>query len=168
MPGIGVFPGTFNPVTIGHVAIAEAAWRQHRLERIDVVVNDQPLAKTNHPELAPLHQRIEWLQHSLEPFGWATVRITTDVLVADIAAGYDIVILGADKWLQVNDPVFYGGDPAARDAAVARLPTLTIAPRDGIDIPGHLKLGVPAWVAEVSATAVRQGRVDWHAAPPTA
>jgi hypothetical protein len=166
MAGIGVFPGTFNPVTVGHLAIAEAAWRQHRLERIDLVVNEQPLAKQGHPDLAPLTTRISWLEQSVASYPWAQVRVTTELLVVDIAAGYDVVILGADKWWQVHDPAFYSGDAEARDRAVARLPTPAIAPRNGLEVPARFRLDLPPWVQEVSATAVRSGRSDWHGVTP--
>ena len=43
-------------------------------------------------------------------------------------AGYDVVIIGADKWAQVVDPAWYGGSVDARDAAVARLPRVLVGP----------------------------------------
>ena len=46
--------------------------------------------------------------------------LVTDLqLVSDIAEPYDVVIVGADKWAQLHDPVFYGGSASARDQAVA-------------------------------------------------
>ena len=36
----GVYPGSFNPPTVGHVAIVEAAIRLHDLDRIDLVVSE--------------------------------------------------------------------------------------------------------------------------------
>jgi hypothetical protein len=163
MARIGVFPGTFNPVTVGHLAIATAAWEAHRLDRVDLVVNAQPLAKVDDPEVAPLDERVAWLERSVARLPWARIEVTTAQLVVDIAQGYEVVILGADKWVQVLDPSFYGGDPVARDQAVARLPTPAIAPRGGLAIPQEYRLEVPGWVGEVSATAVRRGRTDWHA-----
>jgi hypothetical protein len=83
--------------------------------------------------------------------------------------------MGADKWAQVVDPAWYGGDPDARDAAVARLPRVAVAPRHGHEVVDHplpggppadaLLLPVPGDVAHVSATAVRSGRVEWAALP---
>lgn len=162
MAAIGVFPGTFNPVTVGHVAIADAAWRQHRLVRLDVVLSEAPLIKHGGADLAPLDERLDLVRRALADRHWATVRTTTDQLLSDIARGYDVVVMGADKWAQIHDVAFYGGDPVARDAAVADLPTLAIARRGDVDIPPHAELDVPPWVAEVSATAVRNGRADWH------
>ena len=39
--------------------------------------------------------------------------VTDRVHLADIAAGYDALVLGADKWAQVLDPAFYESVPRA-------------------------------------------------------
>jgi hypothetical protein len=88
---------------------------------------------------------------------WLGVAITDARLIADVAAGYDAVIMGADKWAQVLDPQWYGGSVAARDAALARLPRVLVAPRAGQRPPGVELLDVPEHLAEVSASAVRSG-----------
>jgi predicted RNA-binding protein with PIN domain len=62
------------------------------------------------------------------------VTTTDKQLIADIAAGYDAVVMGADKWAQVRDPAWYGGDASARDAALAALPRVLVAPRPGFDV----------------------------------
>jgi nicotinic acid mononucleotide adenylyltransferase len=162
---VGVFPGTFNPVTVGHLAIADAAHAQHRLDRLDLVLSEAPLAKHGDADLAPLAARVALVQRALGDRPWATVRTTTDQLLTDIARGYDVVVMGGDKWSQIHDVSFYGGDPAARDAAMAALPIVAIAPRGNVAIPASSVLLVPDWVAEVSATAVRNGRTDWHGTP---
>lgn len=82
-------------------------------------------------------------------------------LVVEVAAGYDAVIMGADKWTQVNDPAWYGGDPVSRDRAVAALPRVAVAPRGGVHVPDELRLRIPAELAEVSSTGVRAGRTEW-------
>ena len=70
--------------------------------------------------------------------------------------------MGADKWAQVHDPAWYGVDAAARDAALAALPRVLVAPRPGFDVDG-------AEVLEVDdrprATCRRPRRVP-GAAPP--
>ena len=62
---------------------------------------------------------------------WLGVAVTEARLIADIAARYDVVVLGADKWAQVLDPAWYGGSTEARDEALARLPRVLVAPRAG-------------------------------------
>ena len=59
--------------------------------------------------------------------------MTDAQLITDIAAGYDVVVMGADKWAQVRDPAWYDGSTAARDAALARLARVLVAPRPGFD-----------------------------------
>jgi nicotinic acid mononucleotide adenylyltransferase len=41
----GAYPGTFDPPTLAHLAIAEAAVRQCRLDRVDLVLSLDPLGK---------------------------------------------------------------------------------------------------------------------------
>ena len=78
-------------------------------------------------------------------------------LIADIAAGYDVVVMGADKWAQVIDPAWYDGNVAARDAAVDRLPRVLVAPRPGFTVVGADVLDLPADLGHVSSTAARAG-----------
>jgi hypothetical protein len=55
-----------------------------------------------------------------------------------------------------------------RDDALRRLPPVACAPRQGHPVPaGVTVLDVPAWVGEVSSTAVRQGASHWHAGAQT-
>ena len=165
MGGIGVFPGTFNPPTVGHLAIADAAVAQFGLDQLDLVLSKAPIDKHDDAHLLPLAERVALVRAALGDRPWAQVRTTRHQLVVDIAAGYDLVVMGADKWAQVCDPRYYAGR-AARDAALAALPAVAVAPRGDWPVPEELRLEVAAWVGEVSATAVRSGRDDWHAVPP--
>jgi predicted RNA-binding protein with PIN domain len=83
--------------------------------------------------------------------------VTDAQLIAEIAAGYDIVVMGADKWAQVRDPAWYGGDPGRRDAALASLPRVLVAPRPGFDVIGAEVLDVDPEHAHVSSTRARAG-----------
>ena len=98
---------------------------------------------------------------SLEGIAGLSVIVTEARLIVDIAEGYDVVVMGADKWVQVNDPAWYDHDVAARDDAVARLPTVALAPRPPHAIPDRHHLPIPDDILEVSSTAARDGRVDW-------
>jgi hypothetical protein len=94
-------------------------------------------------------------------------RATEARLIADIAEGYDVCVIGADKWHQIHDLSFYGGSTEERDAALGRLPILAVAPRHGSEpVPeeaGTVMLVVPPAYLEVSSSAVRAGRHDWRA-----
>ena len=155
----GVYPGTFNPPTVAHVAVARAAVEQAGLHSLDLVVSRVSLGKE---ALEDADERAA----SLRRLGFEVV-VSDHQLLADLASGYDAVVLGADKWAQVIDPSYYGGSAEARDAAVARLPRLIVAPRPPFEVPtGALVLQLPTWLAEVSSTSVRDGRVEWRASAP--
>ena len=84
--------------------------------------------------------------------------VVSDVqLVAELARGYDVVIIGADKWHQINDPAFYGDSIDRRDEAVASLPVVAVAPRPPWPIPRDLELPLDARWREVSSTSARAG-----------
>lgn len=155
----GVYPGSFNPPTVAHLEIAAAARIQRNLDRVDLVMSAVTLAK-EHVVRPTLEERVEVVRASIAHLGWLDVAVTDDQLIADIAADYDVVIMGGDKWAQVADVGFY--DSAEhRDAAVASLPELALAPRDGVALPAGSELVLDDWVLEVSSSAARAGRHDW-------
>jgi hypothetical protein len=159
---IGVYPGSFNPPTVAHLAIARAALEQCGLERVDLVLSHDALGK--HPvDLVSVADRSTVLAEVAAPLDWLGHHVTTQRLIVDIAQDYDVVVLGADKWAQVIDPAWYGDDPVARDHAVSRLPTVAFAPRLGHDTPGAdvIVLDLADHHRSVSASAVREGRLDW-------
>ncbi len=160
MTRIGVYPGSFNPPTRAHLEIALAARDTHGLTRIDLAVSVMALGKDSAPG-PRFEERIAVIRESIEHFDGLGFVVTDAQLVIDIAEGYDIVVMGADKWAQVNDPSWYGGDVAARDAAVARLPGLAIAPRPPHPVPDRYRLPVADNLLEVSSTAARDGRIEW-------
>jgi nicotinic acid mononucleotide adenylyltransferase len=158
---VGVYPGSFDPPTVAHLAIAEAAWRQGPLDRVDLVVSTTPLGKPE-PSAPTLADRVSVLEAISRSRPWLGVRVTMDQLLADIAAAYDVLVLGADKWAQVVDPAWYGSEEA-RDAAVARLPRLLVAARPPFSRPPAEQLTIPEAHLAVSSTAARQGRTEWLA-----
>lgn len=158
MSRIGAYPGSFNPPTIAHLAIADAARRQRRLERVDLVLSRVTLAK-EHVELPLLEHRVAVLEKVGRRVPWLGVRVTDAQLLVDIAEGYDLVVMGADKWVQINDVSWYG-DLRARDRAVAALPEPAVVPRPPHPVPDHLVLQVGDHLADVSSTAARDGATD--------
>lgn len=163
---VGVYPGTFDPPTVAHVAIAEAAWRQGGLDRLVLAVSKSPLGKKD-SGVSQLDQRVPLLDAVAATRTWLSVAVNDGGLISDIAAGYDAVVLGSDKWVQVTDPGWYGGSDSARDAAVALLPRVLLAPRNGVvpaDLPaGALVLQLPLEHGIVSSSGVRDGNIEWLA-----
>lgn len=158
----GVYPGSFNPPTVAHLAIAESARLQHDLDIVVFTLSRVALAK-EHVEGPDVHERARWIRQATIDRPWAEVAIVDARLIVDIAEGYDLVIMGADKWEQVNDPTFYGGSVEARDFAVGRLPRLAVAARSGFTAPDEVALDLPPWIGQVSSSAVREGYDDWRA-----
>lgn len=152
----GVYPGSFNPPTTAHLAISEAARHQFDLTEVVWTVSQVALAK-EHVSRPRFDHRIAVLNAVADRIEWLAVATTHHQLLVDIAQGYDVLIMGADKWHQIQDPVFYDDDPVRRDAAMSALPPVAVAPRPPLDVPEHLLLDVPGWAAYVSSTGARTG-----------
>lgn len=163
VPGRAVFPGSFDPLTVAHVAVADAVRAELSAVAVDLVISRLALDKGH--GTTPAEERITAILGLRAARPWLGANVTDAQLLADIAEGYDVLVLGADKWHQLRDERFYGSR-RARDEALARLPTLAVAPRAGVALPSsgvvHV-LGVPEAHRHVSSTAVRDGRSEWRA-----
>ncbi len=156
---IGVYPGSFNPPTIAHIEIAQAARLTHGLDRVDLAVSLSALGKTDVVQ-PTLDERLGVIEASVAAVDGLGLIVTEHQLIADIADGYHVVVMGADKWHQINDVSWYR-DTAERDAAIASLPRLALAPRIGFTVPDEHRLPVGADLLDVSSSAVRAGRTEW-------
>jgi hypothetical protein len=126
-----------------------------------LALSTRPIDK-EHIERPRLEDRVSALRDDAQRSGgWLDVVVTDHRLLVDIARDYDVLIMGADKWAQVNDPVYYDGSTAARDAALAALPELAIAPRPPLALPAEYALLIDATHATVSSSAVRGGSREW-------
>jgi hypothetical protein len=152
----GVYPGSFDPPTIAHVAIAEAAVRVGALDRLDLAISRVALGKDAAAQ-RPLTVRLAMVERLAQTRPWLSVIVTDAQLITDIAAGYDVVVMGADKWAQVRDPAWYGGSAGTRNAALARLSRVLVARRPGFDVVGADALDLPEHLAGVSSSAARAG-----------
>ncbi|MEZ5381850.1 MAG: hypothetical protein R2754_08660 [Microthrixaceae bacterium] len=158
---LGIYPGSFHPLTVAHAAIVDAAIDQLDLQRLDLVVSRAAFDK---PHLdRHLDARVDALERFAATRGNVGVAVSEHRLIADLARGYDAVVMGADKWHQLHELRFYESDPTRRDLALAALPQVAVAPRAGWSTPDEHLLVLPAEFAEVSASAVRAGRHDWRA-----
>lgn len=168
---VGAYPGTFDPPTIAHLAIAEAAWRQGGLDSVELLLTRVPLGKE--APSVPVELRVAALEALAVGRPWMRVRVTDHQLLVDVCRGYDALVLGSDKWQQIHDHAWYGSVPE-RDRALARLPPLLLARRapraagpgpDAAPVPpdGTLVLDLDPAYCEVSSTAVRAGRLEWRA-----
>lgn len=159
-PKVGVYPGSFNPFTVAHLAIAEAAVEDCGLDRLHLAISRTPLVKGK-VEKPTFAHRIAALVDVIAHHDWLDLTITSKQLLADIATGYDVLVMGADKWHQIHDPSFYNDDPAQRDAALARLPRVAVAPRPPLEVPPEVAIDVAKHLGEVSSTGARNGNTTW-------
>jgi hypothetical protein len=126
---------------------------------VDLVLSEVTLGKEHLGE-GDAQRRADAARAVVGGRSWLAVVVSPQRLVTDLAQGYDAVVMGADKWRQVTDPAWYGGDPAARDAAVARLPRVLVAPRAD-DHPADVELlDVHPDHRHVRASAIRAGDPD--------
>jgi cytidyltransferase-like protein len=159
--GRAAYPGSFDPLTIAHLGIAEAARDHLDLDQVDLVISVVALAKEDRAGVR-LEERVACLELAASTRPWMGVHVTDLQYVSDIAEPYDVVIVGADKWDQLHDPRFHAS-PESHEAALAKLPRPLIVPRPPWPVPEEHRLDVPVELTEVSATAVREGRVEWMA-----
>lgn len=159
---LAVYPGSFDPPTVAHLGIVAAA--AAHVDEVRLVLSEVALGKEDVTRRTSVADRLGVLRAE----GLVAVA-TASRLVVDIVteAGADAVVMGADKWAQVVDPAWYGS-VAARDAAVARLPTVLLAERAGTPVPAVaglppvevVVLDVDPAHAEVSATRARAGEPE--------
>ena len=160
MTRVGIYPGSFNPPTIAHLAIADAARRQCDLDRVELAHSSRVLGKGQIDR--PLFEhRVGVLEAVAAELPWLSAVVTRQRLLADIAEGHDVVIMGADKWHQIHELQWYEDDPDQRDAVLSRLPRPAIAPRPPLSVPVEFRLRLPNDLPPgVSSTAAREGRID--------
>jgi nicotinic acid mononucleotide adenylyltransferase len=167
---VGAYPGSFNPPTVAHLAIAQAALDQAGLRRVDLIVSESALGKED-VDVPTMADRMSVLEDVASSRPWLGVRLTRHRLLADIAEGYDALIVGADKWAQLLDVAWYGGSEAERDRNLARLRRVLVFERPPYPTPGTewpsalavapVLIRVGAELAAVSSTGARAGRRAW-------
>ena len=153
----GCFPGSFDPPTVAHIEIARVAIAHLELDRLDLCISRAAIGKRR--AHAPIDVRVEVLSESLAALPEARVRVTDEQFIVDIASGYDAVVMGADKWRQVNDPAFYDDDQRLARRAVDALPAVAVVARPPDVVPPGAELLIDATelVDGVSSTRARRG-----------
>ncbi len=119
-------------------------------------VSQVALAK-EHIDRPRMADRMAVLEQVAETVAWLEISLTTSQLLSDIANGFDVIVMGADKWHQIHDVKFYDNDQTRRDASIAALPDVAIAPRPPHETPADLMLDIAPELADISSTAARHG-----------
>ena len=158
---IGLFGGTFDPPHLGHLAVAIAARDTLELDRILLVVANQPWQKVGHRPVTEARHRLAMtellVQNSdgLEVSDLEIVRggmsYTIDTVKQLQEAGHEVVlIMGADAAA--------GIDSWERATELSRLTRIAVVDRPGYDMPELANWSVdkiPAQSISVSSSQVR-------------
>lgn len=162
-PTIGLFGGTFDPIHRGHVEVAEAVRAALGLDRMLVVVANQPWQKQDRP-VSPAEDRFAMVaaaladRPGLEPSRIEldrggpsyTVDTVRQVLAAEPGASV-VVVVGAD--------VVGALDTWHDHEALRELVTLAVVDRPGAALvdppPGWRSVHVPVAPMDVSSTDLR-------------
>ena len=167
---IGVFGGTFDPIHFGHLAIAFEVRHQLELDRMLLVVANDPWQKTVFNSVTPARFRLEMVQATVsavnESVG-ATVLEASDheirrggeTYTADTLAALASETDGAELFVVVGSDIAASLDTWKRPEEVQRLATTVVAERGG-NTGGrppqgweHVMVAVPA--LEISSTDIR-------------
>ena len=63
---IGIFGGTFDPVHVGHLAIAVWVRDALKLDRVELVVANEPWQKLDRPQLSPAQDRLSMVEAAVD------------------------------------------------------------------------------------------------------
>ena len=160
----GVFGGTFDPIHVGHLAVASAAVHELGLDRVLFVVAHQPWQKVGTRSVAPSELRLAMVEAAIghrDDFQASTIEIdrggssytidTVEQLRADDPDDELVLLLGSDV---VPDLVTWHRHAELRD-----LVSLPVIDRPG-DVgaeppPGWTFRRVPAPLVDLSSSMLR-------------
>jgi nicotinate-nucleotide adenylyltransferase len=161
---VGVFGGTFDPVHLGHLILAEQCREQARLDRVLFVLAPRPPHKQD-KAITPYHHRRTMLELAIA--GYPAFQVS-DLERDRTGPSYTIDTLRELKRQQPGDEFFLlVGSDSLRDlptwrepAQIAELAALLVAERPEFPLPGdagpfHLKL-VAMPLIQISSTELRQ------------
>ncbi len=66
MSRIGIFGGTFDPVHVGHLVVAVWVRAELQLDRVDLMVANEPWQKLDRPLLSPAQDRLAMVQAAVD------------------------------------------------------------------------------------------------------
>jgi len=106
---VGIFGGTFDPVHVGHIAVAVRVRAALDLDRVELVVANEPWQKLDRPRLSPAQDRLAMVDAAVEGIDGVVassaeidrggLTYTVDTLEAyrnDDPGGSLFLILGSD------------------------------------------------------------------------
>ena len=179
MSRIGIFGGTFDPVHVGHLAVAGWVRAELDLDRVELVVANEPWQKLDRPQLNPAQDRLAMVQAAVEGVegvvassveidrGGLTYTVDTlEAYRADNPEGTLFLIMGSDA--------ASGLDTWHRFEEIAGLAELVVVDRPGAvgQRPPVAHRVVDCPLIDLSSTQVREwadaGRPLEGLVPPAA
>ena len=160
----GLLAGTFNPLTLAHVAVATAGHRAG-CERVVLALAPVSLDKERVERAHPV-DRLDWVRTWARGQPWAVVAVSSRPLLVDMAeslgrlTGAEVALLvGTDKAVQLFDPRYYDDLESALER-LARSASLLVAERAGsppavLPLPAGA-LATPGWAPRRSSTEARE------------
>lgn len=140
---VGLFPGSFNPLTLAHVALADAARAAADLDLVIWAIAAHTVDKEQ-VQRATLEDRVAQMAAftalAASTSSATALALTNRGLYVDQAramrarlptAAELYIIIGYDKIVQIFDPRYYADRTSALDALFAQARVL-VGPRDGL------------------------------------
>jgi nicotinate-nucleotide adenylyltransferase len=162
---IGIFGGTFDPVHTAHLEVAEAVRHELELDRMLLMVANQPWQKKDGRILTPAEDRFAMVQAAVG--GWPGLepsRMEIDrggpTYSIDTVRQLRAEAPGADLFLVVGSDVVPGLTTWRDEPDLRRLVTLAVVGRPGAPTepppPGWKAVTVPVAPFDVSSTELRE------------
>ncbi len=136
---LGIFGGTFDPIHLGHLILAEHCREACRLDRVLFIPAGQPPHKTER-QITPARQRLEMVELAIAghaAFGVSEIELNrpgpsySAETLADLAKQYSeaelFFLMGSDSLADLR--LWY------QPARIAELATLVVATRPGCEQP---------------------------------
>lgn len=163
MSRIGIFGGTFDPIHVGHLVVAVWVRAELELDRVELVVANEPWQKLDRPPLSSAQDRLAMVEAAVEGIegiaassmeidrGGLTYTVDTlEAFRADNPKGSLFLILGSDA---------AGGlDTWHRHEEIAEMAELVVVDRPGAigQRPSVAHRVVDCPLLDLSSTSVRE------------
>lgn len=133
---IGIFGGTFDPVHVGHLAVAGWVRAELDLDRVELVVANEPWQKLDRPQLSPAHDRFAMVQAAVDGIeGVVASSVEIDrgglTYTVDTLEAYRDHNLGDSLFLIMGSDAAGGLDTWHRFEEIAGLAELVVVDRPG-------------------------------------
>jgi len=168
-PRIGIFGGTFDPIHVGHLVAAVNVRHALRLDRVLLVVANQPWQKEGLRSITPAEDRFAMVEAAvgdvpaleasrveIDRGGASYTADTVEQITAELPSASLFCMVGAD----VADVL----DSWERHEVIAALSTLVVVNRPGSTrtaaLPGWRVVEVEVPALEVSSTDLRARASD--------